>query len=326
MKKLLLKFACFVIGYNYDIVKNSSEVSIRQVKKFLSAIIIISILWAFIGFVLVSRYFHGTTLVSILGAVIMLIIVIQIERQITLSVGKSLSAKWFRIIIGIVMAVIGSVILDQVMFKEDVEKKQIGNIEAEISRILPIKTKELTEQLKQLDLTINDKEEERRKVIEEVSRQPMISSISSTTQSVNDTTSKKFVQTQKTTTVVSIPNPKAELIPQIDAQLKKQRELKAEKENDKLNIQQVLEKELKSKTGFLDELNVLFSILLDSGIALIVWIFVFIFFLSLELFVLVGKYSDKKSDYDTITIHQMEIRKQMLQRIIDQRQYNDTSL
>ena len=59
----------------------------------------------------------------------MIIIVIQIERQIILSVGKNVLVPVFRIILGIVMAIIGSVIIDQIIFREDVEKGKISNVQ-----------------------------------------------------------------------------------------------------------------------------------------------------------------------------------------------------
>jgi hypothetical protein len=55
----------------------------------------------------------------------MIIIVIQIERQIILSVGKNKLVPLFRVAIEVVMAVIGSVIIDQIIFREDVEKVRI---------------------------------------------------------------------------------------------------------------------------------------------------------------------------------------------------------
>ena len=84
----------------------------------------------------------------------MIIIVIQIERQIILSVGKNNLVPVFRTLIGIVMAVIGSVIIDQIIFREDVEKAKISNIQTEVNNILPVKTRELDLQIRQIDSAI----------------------------------------------------------------------------------------------------------------------------------------------------------------------------
>jgi hypothetical protein len=118
-------------------------------------------------------------------------------------------------------------------------------------------------------------------------------------------------------TLTDVSNPKGELLPDIETQISKLREQKSAKENSKINIRQELEAELSSKTGFLDELSVLFSILLSSNIALAVWILFFAFFLTIELFVLVNKFGEKENDYDRIIGHQMDVRMKMLDKLTD---------
>jgi len=316
MRDLWLKTGCFITGHNYAIVKNSSEASAKAVKKYLSAILIIATLWGFIGFAFTKRYLHGSTLVAVIGAIVMIIIIIQIERQIILSVGKNKLAFAFRVLIGIVMAIIGSVILDQVMFKEDVEKHKIESVQLKVNEILPIKTRELTMQINQLDSAIKAKETERALILADYNKNPMISAPTATARYEKDSTSGKMVEIGREITTSSIQNPKAELIVQLDAQLKAFQEQKTKKENEKLNMQQVLEDDLNAKVGFLDELTILFSsVLLSSGIALTIWILLFFFFLSIELFVLVNKYGDTANDYDKTIIHQMAVRIQMLENM-----------
>lgn len=318
MKDLWVKLGCFMTGYNYTIVRNSSEASVKAVKKYLSALLIVCTLWGFVGYAFTQRYLHGNLYVSLIGALVMIVMVIQIERQIILSIGRNSLAYSFRILIGIVMAVLGSVILDQIIFKEDVEKKQISNIQTEVNRLLPIKTQELTSQIQYLDNSIQSKEEERIKTISDIAKNPTVYSPSTTNQYEKDSVTGRLVLTNKTVTSNSIPNPKAEMIPAIDAQIKYLREQKTLKENEKLNVQDVLEKDLKSKTGFLDELKILFSILFSSAIAFTVWILIFLFFLAIELFVLVNKFGDSKNDYDKTIVHQMEMKMKMLEKLNDQ--------
>ena len=315
MRNLWVRFGCFLTGYNYHIIKNSSEGSAKAVKKYLSAILIVGTLWGFIGFAFTQRYLHGNLISSSVGAVIMIILIIQIERQIILSIGKNNWAYTFRFAIGLVMAIIGSVILDQVIFKDDVEINKIEKIQMSVNKILPVKTQELTQQIQELDQSITNKEKERALVIAEVGKKPMISSPSTIVKYEKDSVTRKMTAINRVVTNQSVPNPKAELIPQINTQLKNLRDQKAIKENEKLNIQQLLEDELKSKVGFLDELKILFSILLSSGIALVVWILLFFFFLAIELFVLVNKLGDRKNDYDMAILHQMEIRIKMLDNL-----------
>ena len=212
MKDLWIKIGCFITGHNYAIVKNSSEASSKAVKKYLSAILIVATLWGFIGYAFTNRYLHGSVLVSVIGALVMVIIVIQVERQIILSVGKNKLAFAFRVAIGIVMAIIGSVILDQVMFKEDVEKHKIENVQVRVNEILPLKTRELTYQINQLDSAIKAKEAERALILADYNKNPMISAPSVTGRFEKDSSSGQMVEVGRVITTNSIQNPKAGLI------------------------------------------------------------------------------------------------------------------
>lgn len=323
MKDLWLKTGCYITGYNYNIIKNSSEISAKTVKKYLSAILIVSILWGFIGFCFAQRYLHTGIAGSILVSLIMIIIVIQIERQIILSVGRNIMVPVFRVLIGIVMAVIGSVIIDQIIFREDVEKVKISNIQNEVNHILPVKTKELDLQIRQIDSAINLKEAERASIIEEITKKPFIKSTSSEIKHFQ--MSRNGINGKLADTIVKrtdlalndIPNPKAGLLTGIADQVSLLRKQKSEKENSKINIRQELETELNSKTGFLDELKVLFSILLSSWIAMVVWSMFFLFLLSIEVFVLVNKFGDERNDYDSVILHQKDVRIKMLNKLTE---------
>jgi hypothetical protein len=323
MKDLWLKTGCYVTGYNYTIIKNSSEASAKTVKKYLSAILIVSILWGFIGFTFAQRYLHTSPWGSTLVAIIMIVIVIQIERQIILSVGRNIMVPLFRTLIGIVMAVIGSVIIDQIIFREDVEKAKISNIQTEVNNILPVKTRELDLQIRQIDSAIYLKEAERTSVIDEITKKPFIKSASTETRhfqmqrngsngEVRDTLVKRT-----DLALNDVPNPKASLLPNIADQISLLREQKSIKENSKINIREELENELNSKTGFLDELKVLFSILLSSWIALVVWMMFFLFLMSIEVLVLVNKFGEGGTDYDKIILHQKDVRIRQLEKLSD---------
>jgi uncharacterized membrane protein YraQ (UPF0718 family) len=321
MKDLWLKTGCYITGYNYTLIKNSSEASSKTVKKFLSAILIVGILWGFIGYCFAQRYLHSGIAGSALVSLVMIIIVIQIERQIILSVGKNVLVPIFRIILGIVMAIIGSVIIDQIIFKDDVEKGKISNVQTEVNNILPVKTKELDFQINQIDSAINLKEAERTSIIDELTKKPFIKSTSSEIkhfQMQRNGHNGDLVDTLVKRTDLAlkdVANPKASLLPGIADQISKLRTQKSEKENSKINIRQELETELNAKTGFLDELKILFGILLSSWIAMVVWIMFFLFFMCVEVFVLINKFGEEKNDYDSIILHQKDTRIKMLEKL-----------
>jgi len=111
MNSFILKIGCFLTGRNYLIVKNCSEASAKSVKKYLAAILIVSILWGFIGFNFTQRYIKGDLMTSLAVAGVLVFMVIHIERQIILSIGKNRLGGIFRVVIGIVMAIIAFLIL-----------------------------------------------------------------------------------------------------------------------------------------------------------------------------------------------------------------------
>lgn len=314
MKNWWLKLGCFLTGYNYQIVMHSSEVSAKAVKKYLSALIIISILWGFIGYTFTQRYLHGSTLTSSVGALILVVIVIQIERQIILSVGKNNWARGFRIVIGLIMACIGSVIIDQMIFKDDIEKKQLTINQAIVDSLLPKKTFELNNQIKANDTLIANKEAERLALQKELSLRPTISLASSQTNYTRDSLG-NYKASSKSNNSTSIPNPKASLLEPLQAQINVYIDRKTKMEGRMLTIREEVENEVSSKTGFLDELQTLFSILFNSGIAMAIWILWFGFLLAIELFVLVSKFGDTSHDYEQTVLHQMNVKLDMLQKL-----------
>jgi uncharacterized membrane protein YraQ (UPF0718 family) len=323
MKDLWLKIGCFITGYNYVLIKNSSEASAKTVKKFLSAILIVAILWGFIGYTFAQRYLHSGVLGSAIVSLVMIIIVIQIERQIILSVGKNVLVPVFRVLLGIVMAIIGSVIIDQIIFREDVEKGKISNVQTEVNNILPVKTKELDLQIKQIDSSIYLKEAERSAIIDELTKKPFIKSTTSEIkhfqmQRNGNNGDKVDTLVRRTDYALNdVANPKAALLPDIASQITRLRTQKSEKENSKINIRQELETELNAKTGFLDELKILFGILLSSWIAMVVWLMFFLFFICVEVFVLINKFGEERNDYDSIILHQKDTRIKMLEKLAE---------
>lgn len=321
MKNLWLKIGCFITGHNYSLIKNSSESSARMVKKYLSAILIISIIWGFIGYSFSQRYLRTDMMGSAIAAFVMITIIIQIERQIILCAGKNKGVIFFRVLIGIIMALIGSVIMDQIMFREDVEKHKIVKIQEDVKKVLPEKTTELDNQINQLVAAIDFKESERTSIIEEISKKPFVKSMMSETKHIpmqvngNNGEKRDTIVRRTNNTLSDVTNPKAELLPEIDRQIVQLREQKSQKENSKLTIRTDLENDLISKTGFLDEINVLLDILLTSKIAGSVWILFFLFFLTIELFVLVNKFGDKENDYDRVITHQRDTRIKMIDKL-----------
>jgi hypothetical protein len=322
MKNWWIKFGCFLTGYNYRILMNSSEVAVKALKRYTSAMLIVCLMWSFIGFVFTERYIKDDLLSAMLGGAALCFIIIQIERQIILSTNLNKIMYVFRTCIAVVMALIGSIIVDQIIFQKDIELGKIETLNQKVNKIMPDRAKEMKSQIRELDQSITMKDLERKKLIEDVTSHPTIKSVSSLTKrepvitnSPDSSQTKKptviFVNTNSISTT-SIPNPNIALLNPLNAQITELRNAKSVKETSLIKLRSDLEKEIKDKTGFLDELIVMVNLIKGSSVALFVWLLWLFFLIGIELFVLFSKKGDQDNDYDMTIKHHMELQKRKL--------------
>ncbi len=322
MKNWWIKFGCFLIGYNFSIVKTLSEITAKSVKRYTSAILMVSLLWAFIGFTFTARYLHGNLIGSVFGAAVALVIIVQIERQIILSTGQNKLLYLSRGILAFAMAIIGSVIIDQLIFKEDIELEKISFVNVRVDSALPSKTKELKLQIASLDTAIMQKENERLLLISDIEKNPTIKTVASQmvpkilTNSKRDSTGQivtaKEIRNVTAVTVTNMPNPKQSMIAPLEESISSLRRQKESKDSSLLNIRSSLEKQISSKIGFLDELKVMFKLIEASNVALVVWSVWFVLLAMIELLVLFGKINELETDYDKTIKHHMSLQMRRL--------------
>ena len=323
MRHSWMKFGCFLTGYNYNIMKSCSEASAKAVKKYTAAILIVSIIWGFIGFTFANKYVHLGTSGSIIGGIIAVFIIIQIEKQIILNVGKNGFANTFRTLIALIMAFLGSIIIDQMIFKDDIELKKEEELVERVNKALPGKVTEINYEIARLDSLISYKNDERINLIKEVTKNPIITlpayetvtkpgkTLKVITDVLGNKTTKEIdtVFKERTYTSSSRENPKAAILPTIDIQLKELSIKRDAYSLKKLDIREDLEKQFRSKVGFLDEIDTMIVILSESSAAFVVWLLWFLFLFFIELFVVSSKWGkNSETDYDIAVLHQRNVR------------------
>lgn len=271
--------------------------------------LIVCVLWAFIGYFFTDRYLVTGVYPSIVGAAVMVLIVIQIERQVILTPRNLILPKLFRGIIAIIMAIIGSFIIDQIIFNEDIEHQKVLMLDDKVDTILPQKAAEIRRQIAETDSTILAKEIERKDLLDDINKNPTVTVFSRavTRQNVGVEIPDSLTMETVTRTSSQIPNPKIAFLQPFDEQLAALRMQKMKKDSILLELRPAIEAELMAHNGFLDELNVMFTIISQSRIALVVWSLWFSFILGLELFVLVNKSRGSESDYEARVKQQMEL-------------------
>lgn len=317
-----MRFGCFLTGYKYELLKGCSEIAHRAVKRYTAALIIICILWAFIGYSFVNKYLAVDWYYSCVGAALFVLIILQVERQIILADTGNKAKYVVRGFIAVIMAVIGSIIIDQIIFREDIKHRELFELNAQVDSLLPAKAAELKAQASQTDSAINKKETERSRLVDDLSRNPTIQVASrqndavvvpvTTTDSNNTTTTKTSLVRKTAYSVNSIQNPKMSMLAPLDQQIKDLRLIKMGQENRIIKLRTEVEQEAKANTGFLYELKTMYHILRDSGPALFVWVLWFLLLLGIEIFIMVNKLAHLETDYDVTIQHHMELQKRKL--------------
>lgn len=308
-----LRIGCFITGYNYSILKNCSEVAKKTVKKYTAAMIIMCLLWGLIGFSFASRYLHASTLTSMMSALLFILVIIQIERQIIMQTIKNNALQLFRGVIAIMMALIGSLIIDQIIFKDDIELEKEQFINNKVEKIYPARADIRQKQINQLQAQLAAKDSQRVKLTEDIKAHPVLTVRTVTSNPVpvattNDADGNQQVQYRNKQSFMEskIPNPNIALLAPLDSQINALQRLMLVQGDSLANLRESIQKLLLQKTGFLDELDIMVSLLSKSTPALAVYLIWFVFLLGLECFILMNKRHEQPTDYDAIVLHQMK--------------------
>lgn len=314
MKEWWLKFGCFLTGFNYNLVKNSSEQSRKNVKKYTSAMLLIILVWFFIGYSFATRYLHLSGWGGVFGGVLMSFVVIQIERIIILSTRVSTWSSLFRILLALVMSILGAFIMDQITFKDDIDLRKAQVMDERVKIAVKQSEEDIQKQIQDLDTMIATANSRYETVSEDLKKNPVIIT-SYTNRSVTRDREGKEVNSTQSTNKSVMENPKKLEMEQLHKQIETLQNKKFALAASIMSIKERKEQELNASTGFLDELTLLHNVVTSSSIGLFVYLLFLFFFLAIELFVLVMKLTDTDSDYDKLLRHQTDIRVQMLEKL-----------
>ena len=315
---LWLRLGCFLTGWNSKILAQCSEASYKHLKKYTAALLILMILWGFTGFCFAQRYVHAPLWGCVLSSLIFITIIVQIERQIILTVGNNKVGVIFRLFIAIIMAFLGSAILDQVIFGEDIKRKMVEITDKQVTELLPVRLKVIDEKLEELQQNIDSLDRMNLKLNNEIAKNPTTKTVSTSTTYKNvlqeDGTYKKIPETTVSTSPVA--NPRIKQVETNNLNLERLRKQQDEYTIKKMEVENDLRKELSTNIGFLEELHAMLELLKTRTEALIFYSIIFLFLVSLELFIVFSKMGDKKCDYDMIVEHQLNVKASALGELV----------
>lgn len=304
-----VKFGCFLTGHSYTLISGSSEASRKVVRKYMSAFVLISMIWFSVGYLLSTRYFvRDNTLFGILSGLFAVIIVINIERTIVLGTNVSIFAKVLRVLLALIIALIGATVIDQIIFEEDVKKYKLDTVSEAISQRIKSEDLILSENIDRLQSTKDVLNIQLLKLEKEIAQRPLLEGSRQIEYGESEIEGQvKRVIKKKDSQ--KIANPAIENANRIRMQIS-QIDKNIVSENDRrLQLRESKRSEYLGDRGFLQELDMLIKVISASPIGLFVYILWMALLLIIELLVLVIKTGDAGSDYDLLIQHQVDIKK-----------------
>lgn len=317
--KTLRNIGCFLIGWDKKILSECGEASFRQYRKLLSAISIMMVLWGTIGYCFADRYINiESCALKLCVALAFMFIVLCVERVIILTVGKARLMSVMRVLLALCMALLGSCIFDQIIFRNDIQQaiqehredvigttitKRLAIYDGDIQRI----TQEM-DSLSKATIALN----------EELQKRPVIKGTNVSTQEqvvgVDENGKPQKVRTQ-TVNTVTLANPLAEQLKANNDQIQIYSGQLEQLRLDKKEVAEKVREEMSQRApGFIEELEATLKVVSQSIVSLAFYIVLFCFLTFLELFVLTIKMGENKCDYELIVENQLSLKKNLMEQ------------
>ena len=317
--KTLTNIGCFLIGWDKGILKECGEASYRQYRKLLSAICIMMILWGTIGYCFADRYINIESCPLKLGvSLAFMFIVLCVERIIILTVGRARLMSFMRVLLALCMAVLGSCIFDQIIFRNDIQQTIQEHREDVIKETIVKRMSIFESDERRISHEMDSLNNASIALGEELQKRPIIKSVNVSTHEqvvgVDENGNPKKVK-NRTTEVVNIANPLAEQLKSNNDQISIYQDQLEQIRKDKKELAEKVTIEVSSRPlGFIEELEATLEVVSNSMISLAFYVILFCFLAFLELFVLTIKMGETKCDYELVVENQLNLKKKLMEQ------------
>lgn len=310
---------CLLIGWDKNILKECGEASYRQYRKLLSAISIMMILWGTIGYCFADRYINiESCYLKICVSLVFMLIVLCVERVIILTVGKAKLMSFMRVLLALCMAIIGSCIFDQIIFRNDIQQAIQDNRENVISETINKRLSIYDSDIQRITRDMDSLSNATIALNEELQKRPVIKGTNVSTQEqivgIDENGKPKKVRTQ-TVNTVTMANPLAEQLKANNDQIQIYSTQLEQLRQDKKEVAETVRAEINQRApGFIEELEATLRVVSNSPVSLAFYIVLFCFLTFLELFVLTIKMGEKKCDYELIVEKQLYLKQNLMEQ------------
>ena len=316
--KTLRNIGCFLIGWDRNILNECGEASYRQYRKLLSAICIMMILWGTIGYCFADRYINTESCaLKLCVSIAFMFIVLCVERVIILTVGKAKLMSVMRVLLALCMAVLGSCIFDQIIFRNDIQQAIQEHREDVISATITKRLAIYDSDIQRITTDMDSLSKATIALNEELQKRPIIKGTNVSTQEqvvgVDENGKPQKVKTQIVNTV-TLANPLAEQLKANNDQIQIYSTQLEQLRQDKKEVAEKVREEMNQRApGFIEELEATLKVVSQSKVSLAFYIILFCFLTFLELFVLTIKMGENKCDYELIVESQLYLKKNLME-------------
>ena len=315
----LKKIGCFLIGWEESILNECGEASHRQYRKLLSAICIMMVLWGTIGYCFADRYINiESCALKLCVALAFMFIVLCVERVIILTVGKARLMSFMRVLLALCMAILGSCIFDQIIFRNDIQQAIQEHREDVVSETITKRLSIYDSDIQRITQEMDSLSKATIALNEELQKRPVIKGTNVSTQEqvvgVDENGNPKKVRTQSVNTV-TLANPLAEQLKANNDQIQIYSAQLEQLRQDKKEVAETVRAEVNQRApGFIEELEATLAVVSQSPISLAFYVILFCFLTFLELFVLTIKMGENKCDYELIVENQLHLKKNLMEQ------------
>lgn len=121
----MLKTACFFTGDNYQLVAADTPASKKKIIAMALAMMVPVLIWVFNGFMLSFQVLNAGWAWALLTGLVCGTIVFFIEKLIVMANGNGW-LTFFRVAIGLIVAILGSIAIDEVIFRNDIDISMVA--------------------------------------------------------------------------------------------------------------------------------------------------------------------------------------------------------
>lgn len=314
MKDIWTKFLCRFIGWDYNLLKECSVASKKALHRYTGAVILLMLIWAYIGYGMADRYFKvESTSAKIVVAIIFMFVIWMVERQIILIVGKNKLVAISRFVLAMIMACLGATIIDQTILAKDIDAQKVYEIEHDTDSILEYRRAILEAQQRRYLAEVDSLEKQSNLLTDEINKQPNVYTWERGAIGVDSLGQPVYATSQ-----TAMPNPKIQDRARINDRIDKIQKELDDGGNRLQALRDTVYKEARGNFGLLRELKITLSdkVIFSGWQSLTFYLLVFGFFLIIECLVVFGKMFSHKCDYEIIVEQQQERRIHQIKSIL----------